>query len=100
MDLERAGDEFALRFAADVVLDGGDEGLPANGKASLVVVELQVAGDEIAEGGEIAGVVGGEELAVEVGDGGGEGVGCVGDGSGRVPDGVGADGIDDDAGTS
>ena len=97
VDFERAGDEFALRFAADVVLDGGDEGLAADGEAGLVVVELQVGGDEVAEGGEVAGVVGGEEFAVEVGDGGGEGVGRVGDGGGGVPGGVGADGVDDDA---
>lgn len=45
MALERAGDEFALRFAADVVFDGGDEGFPAGSEAGLVVVELQVGGD-------------------------------------------------------
>ena len=99
VDFERAGDEFALCFAANVVLDGGDEGLAADGEAGLVVVELQVGGDEIAEGGEVADVVGGEEFAVEVGDGAGESVGCVGDGIGRVPGGVGADHVNDNAGT-
>lgn len=99
VNFERAGDEGALGFAADIVFDGGEEDFPAGCEAGLVVVELQVSGDEVAEGGEVAGVVGGEELAVEIGDGAGEGVGCVGDGGGGMPGGVGADCVHDDAGT-
>lgn len=70
VDLEGAGGELAGDVAADVFADAFGEGGAAEGEAALVVVELDVVGDEAFEGGEVAGVVGGEEGGVEGEDGG------------------------------
>jgi len=69
VDLERAGDEFSGDFAADVVLDPLDEGLPSAAQAGLVVIELDVVGDQRSEFLQIAVVVGVEELGVQGLDG-------------------------------
>lgn len=68
-DFERAGDKFAGDFAADVVLDGFDDGSASAGKPGDVVVELQVFVEERAESLEVAVVVGVEEFGVERLDG-------------------------------
>jgi hypothetical protein len=58
VDLEGAGDEFAVNLAADVVLDGFDERFASYGEAGFVVVELEVLGDHGAQLVEVACVVG------------------------------------------
>jgi hypothetical protein len=68
--LEGAGGEFAGGLTADVVVDGFDEGVAAEGDAAGVVVELDVLVGEGAEFGEVAGVVG-AEVGVMQGEEGG-----------------------------
>lgn len=70
VDLEGSGGELAGDVAADVFANAFGEGGAAEGEAAPVVVELDVVGDEAFEGGEVAGVVGGEEGCVEGADGG------------------------------
>ena len=70
---EAGGDELAGDLAADVGLDGSGEGGDAEGAAALVVVELDVRGEEggelVEEARLVAVVVGVEELGVEGADG-------------------------------
>ncbi len=68
--LEGAGGELAGGLAADVVVDGLDEGVAAESDAAGVVVELDVLVSEGAEGGEVAGVVGAEVGVMQGEDGG------------------------------
>ena len=90
VDFECVGEEGAVHFAADIVLDGGEEGGLADGEASDVVVELEVVRDHGAESGEVAMVVGVKEFGVEsvdgikerVGLGGGRGLGMRDGGEG------------------
>ena len=70
VDAEGAGGELAGDVAADVFPDGLGEGGVAEGDASLVVIELDVVGDERGEFGEVAAVVGVEEGGVEGEEGG------------------------------
>jgi hypothetical protein len=69
IDLKGSGDEFAGDFAADVVLDGVDEDLTANGEAGLVVVELEILGNHRAQRRQVAVIVGVEQLRIEGLDG-------------------------------
>ncbi len=70
VDLEGAGGELAGGLATDVLADAFGEGGVAEGDAALVVIELNVVGDEAREFGEVAAVVGVEEGGVEGADGG------------------------------
>ena len=72
IDLEGAGDEFAFDLAAEVVLDGVDGLLAADGEAVFVVVELGVIGPEGGFGFHVAAVDGVEEFFVEASNGLGE----------------------------
>src|SRR5580700_4432708 len=72
IDLERTGYERSLRLAADVAFDCVEERLFADGEACLVVVELEVVVDHRVQCGEVAGVVGVEELSIKRADGGEE----------------------------
>ncbi len=65
VDLEGSGGELAGDAAADVFADALGEGGVAEGEAAVVVVELDVVGDERGEFGEVAAVVGVEEGGVE-----------------------------------
>jgi hypothetical protein len=56
-------------LAAYVGFDGGEEGLAADGKSGLIVIELEVLVDHGAELGKITVVVCVEECGVETGDG-------------------------------
>ena len=69
IDLERAGNEFSGDFAADVVLDPFDEGLPSAAQAGLVVIELDIVGDQRSKFLQIAVVVRVEELGIQGLDG-------------------------------
>jgi len=69
VDFEGSGDEFAADFAADVVLDGFDDGLAGAHEAGLVVIELHVVGEKSSELLQVAAVVGVEDGGVEGGDG-------------------------------
>lgn len=62
--------ELAGHLAADVVVDGLDEGVAAEGDAAGVVVELDVLVGEGTELGEVAGVVGAEVGVMQGEDGG------------------------------
>ncbi len=70
VDLEGSGGELAGDAAADVFADALGEGGVAEGEAAVVVVELDVVGDERGELGEVAAVVGVEEGGVEGEEGG------------------------------
>ncbi len=70
VDLEGSGGKLAGDVAADVFADALGEGGVAEGDAALVVVELDVVGDECGEPGEVAAVVGVEEGGVEGEEGG------------------------------
>lgn len=70
IDLEGAGGELPGDVAADVLADALGEGGVAEGDAALVVVELNVFGEEGGEFGEIAAVVGVKDGGVEGADGG------------------------------
>jgi len=63
--LEGSGNEFPRNLAADVVLDGVDERLRADGQTRFVVVELQVVGNHGRQGCQIAVVVGVEQFSVQ-----------------------------------
>ena len=65
VDLERPGDEFSGDFAADVVLDPFDESWASAAQSGLVVIELQVVGQERSEFLQITVVVGVEKLGVQ-----------------------------------
>src|SRR5580658_3128429 len=70
VDLERVGNESPLNFAgADVVLDGVEKRLLADGEARFVVIELEAILDQRPERLEVAGVVSVEEFCVERADG-------------------------------
>ena len=42
IDLERSGNQLAMNFATDIAAYGINKALPACGKTSLIMVELQV----------------------------------------------------------
>src|SRR4029077_9108428 len=68
IDLERAWNEFAGRFAADILLDAvGQCGL-AEGDATLIMIKLDILDKKRAELLQIATVVGVEEGGIENGD--------------------------------
>jgi len=56
--LERPGHELASHFAADVVLDGLNECRASPAQAGLIVIELEIVGEQRSEFLEIAMVVG------------------------------------------
>ena len=65
IDLERPGHKFSGHLAADIVLDTLDQRRAPAAQPSLVVIELQIVGEQGAEFFKIAMVVGVEELGVE-----------------------------------
>ena len=69
IDLERAGNEFPGDFATDIVLDCLDESWASAAQAGLVVIELDIVGDQRSEFLQIAVVVGVEELGIQRLDG-------------------------------
>ncbi len=69
IDLERAGNEFSGDLATDIVLDSLDESLASAAQAGLVVIELDIVGDQRSEFLQIAVVVGVEELGIQRLDG-------------------------------
>ena len=58
IDLERAGNEFTGHLATDIVLDSLDERWASAAQAGLVVIELDIVGDQRSEFLQIAVVVG------------------------------------------
>ena len=69
IDLERAGNEFPGDLATDIVLDCLDESGASAAQAGLVVIELDIVGNQRSEFFQIAVVVGVEELSIQRLDG-------------------------------
>lgn len=73
VNLQAAGHERARDLAADVGVDGIDQLVATDLEAGLIVVELDVLGEEAAEAGQLGGVgaavVGVEDGSVQRGDG-------------------------------
>ena len=69
IDLERAGNEFTGHLATDIVPDSLDESWASAAQAGLVVIELDIVGDQRSEFFQIAVVVGVEELGIQRLDG-------------------------------
>ena len=65
VNLQARGHDLAPHLVANIVLDGGEKALPAQGEAGPVVIELEIRVDQIAQRGQIAGVVGCKELLIE-----------------------------------
>src|SRR6516225_9412874 len=63
--LQRSSDELPCDFAAYIVLDTVDQRLAANCQAGLIVVKLQVLGNQGGYGCQIAVVVGVKEFGVQ-----------------------------------
>jgi hypothetical protein len=62
---EASNNEFSRNLAAGVVLDALDKHLFADGESGFVVVELQIVGNQGRHGGQVAVVVGVEELGIQ-----------------------------------
>ena len=69
IDLERAGNEFPGDLATDIVLDSLEESWASATQAGLVVIELDIVGNQRSEFFQIAVVVGVEELGIQRLDG-------------------------------
>jgi len=76
IDLKGSGHEFRCDLAANVVLNGIEKDLTANGETCLVVIELEILGNKRAKSRQVAVIVGIEELGIERLDGFEELVGC------------------------
>jgi hypothetical protein len=76
IDLQCSGYELSCDFAADVVPDAVYEQLAAAGQAGLVVIELEVFGNQGCERCQIAVVIGVEEFGAKELDDLEERIGC------------------------
>ena len=68
IDLKCAGYKLSMDFAADIVLDRIEEGLPADCEAGLVVVKLQILGYQGGQFVELTVIVGVEEFGIQTSD--------------------------------
>jgi len=65
VDFKRAGDKFSGHLATDVVLHTLNHSLPSTAESALVMIELQIVGQQRSEFLQIAMVVGVEKFGIQ-----------------------------------